>query len=134
MADEDQKLQIDDDWKSEAAAEKERLSESAETAEAAGPAGIPEADFIGLIQILAMQAMVGLGGMAGPGGQEIPPNLDLAKHYVDLLEVLDKKTAGNLTPEEKRQLDTSLHQLRMAYVELVQRGGSIPPPPPGAVG
>ncbi len=134
MADEDQKLQIDDDWKSEAAAEKERLSENTETADKAAPAGMPQADFTGLVQILGMQAMVGLGGMAGPGGQQIPPNLDLAKHYVDLLEVLDKKTAGNLTPEEKQQLDTTLHQLRMAYVEMVQQGGPVPPPAPGVGG
>jgi len=113
------KLQIDDDWKSEAAKEKERL---AETAENAGPQRLPPADFVGLVQLIAMQAIVGLGGMAGPGGQEIPPNMELAKHHIDQLDVLDKKTKGNLDPNEKAVLDTTLHQLRMAYVEAV-RGG-----------
>ena len=67
-----------------------------------------------------MQTMVGLGGMKGPDGQDIPPNMEIAKHYIDMLEVLDTKTAGNLDADEKRLLDTSLHQLRMAYVEVIR--------------
>ena len=113
------KIQIDDDWKSEAAKEKERLAETVDTGH---PRQLPAADFTGLIQLIAMQAIVGLGGMAGPAGQEIPPNLDLAKHHIDMLDVLEKKTKGNLDPNEKAILDTTLHQLRMAYVE-VSRGG-----------
>ncbi|OQZ05910.1 MAG: hypothetical protein B6D36_07690, partial [Planctomycetes bacterium UTPLA1] len=99
MSDQDQRLQIDDDWKSEAAAEKARLAETVEEQESRG---MPAADFVGLVQLLAMQAVVGLGGFAGPGGQEIPPNLELAKHHIDMLEVIETKTKGNLTPEEKR--------------------------------
>lgn len=111
------KIHIDDDWKSEAAREKEKL---AETVEKHTERTLPKADFIGLVNLLAMQAMVGLGGFAGPGGQEIPPNLEMAKHHIDLLDVLDRKTQGNLDPDEKRLMDTTLHQLRMAYVEMVQ--------------
>jgi uncharacterized protein DUF1844 len=122
----DRKIQVDDDWKSQAAQEKARLAETAET----GPAhGMPEASFAGLVQLIAMQALVGLGGFAGPAGQEIPPNLDLAKHHIDLLDMLDRKTSGNLQPDEKRVLDTTLHQLRMAYVEAVR--GGVPMPPSG---
>ncbi len=121
------KIQVDDDWKSQAAAEKARLAESAE---AESPRGVPEASFAGLVQLLAMQALVGLGGFAGPGGQEIPPNLDLAKHHIDMLDVLDGKSKGNLSPDEKRLLDTTLHQLRMAYVEAIR--GVPGGPPPGA--
>jgi len=111
------KIHIDDDWKSEAAREKEQLAESVEQH---GERALPKADFMGLLNLLAMQAMVGLGGFAGPGGQEIPPNLELAKHHIDLIDVLDRKTQGNLDAEEKRVIDTTLHQLRMAYVEMVQ--------------
>jgi hypothetical protein len=125
MAEEGPKLQIDDDWKSQAAAEKERLAASVETGE---HREMPSASFTGLVQLIAMQAMVGLGGLAGPPGQEIPPNLELAKHHIDLLDVLDTKTKGNLSPDEKRLLDTTLHQLRMAYVEALQGGGHSAPP------
>jgi len=126
MSDSGPKLHVDDDWKSEAAAEKARLEE---TTKQAGPREPLKADLAGLIQLLAMQAVVGLGGLAGPGGQEIPPNLELAKHHIELLDVLEAKTAGNLTPEEKKLLDTTLHQLRMAYVETIQGGGAPGPAP-----
>lgn len=125
MAEDESKLIIDDDWKSEAAAEKERLADAVE--ESVARPGMLTADFTGLVQLLAMQAMVGLGGMRGPGGQDIPPNIELAKHHIDLLDVLEQKTAGNLDPTEKRNLDTTLHQLRMAYVEVVQAGAAPPP-------
>ncbi len=115
MADEG-KLHIDDDWKTQAAQEKEKLAEAVEQSGERRP---PRADFIGLLNLIAMQAMIGLGGFAGAGGQEIPPNLELAKHHIDLLDVLERKTQGNLDPEEKRALDMTLHQLRMAYVEMV---------------
>ena len=42
----------------------------------------------------------GLGGFQGPGGERIPPNPDAAKHHIDLLDVLEQKTKGNLTDEE----------------------------------
>lgn len=126
MSDQDAKLQIDDDWKSEAAAEKARLAETVEE-QASRP--MPEADFVGLIQLLAMQAVVGLGGLAGPGGQDIPPNIELAKHHIDMLEVLETKTKGNLSEEEKRLLDTTLHQLRMAYVEALRGPAAMPGKP-----
>jgi Domain of unknown function (DUF1844) len=118
MSDDAPRIQIDDDWKSQAAREKEQLADTVEQQEAGR--GIPKADFLGLVQLLAMQAVIGLGGFAGPGGQEIPPNLDAAKHHIDLLDVLEKKTANNLDPSEKATLETTLHQLRMAYVETMR--------------
>lgn len=119
MTDDAPKIHIDDDWKSEAAAEKERLAKQVDE-KASG--SIPAPTFIEIVQTLAMQAMVGLGGMQGPDGQAIPANLDLAKHFIDMLDVLEKKTKGNLEENERDVLDTTLHQLRMAYVEVV-RGG-----------
>jgi hypothetical protein len=122
---EEHKLQVDDDWKNQAAAEKERLSKKIDE-EQRQP--WPEADLTGLVQLLAMQAMIGLGGFAGPGGQQIPPNIEMAKHHIDLLDVLEAKTKGNLTPEEQQVLNVTLHQIRMAYVETVQ-GGAMPARP-----
>jgi hypothetical protein len=116
---------IDSDWKAEAQREKERLaSQTAETgagaaAGATGPGGVPQADFAGLINVLAMQALVSLGGVRGPGGQPFPPNPEMAKYHIDLLEVLEARTRNNLTPEEKRILDLTLYELRMRYVQVV---------------
>ena len=44
-------------------------------------------------------------------------NLDTARHFIDTLEMLEKKTAGNLEQDEQRLLDEVLHQLRMSYMQ-----------------
>ena len=111
-------LHIDSDWKTEAAKEKERLA-SQEPADRPGPASAEAASFIELVNLIALQAAIGLGGYQGPGGERIPPNPLAAKHHIDLLEVLEKKTAGNLNEEEKRILDGVLYELRMQYVAVV---------------
>jgi hypothetical protein len=123
------KLHIDDDWKAEARREKERLAEEIERTESAG---MPESSFAEIVNTLALQAMVGLGGIAGPGGQRVPPNLEMAKHFIDLLDVLDQKTRGNLSDAEKRALDATLYNLRLVFVDLA--GGAPPTPPPGPPG
>lgn len=123
MADDAPKLHIDDDWKSEAAAEKEKLSAEVESTHGdMGP--IPEASFAEIVQLLAYQAMIGLGGMRTPDGREVPPNFDMAKHHIDLLAILEQKTDGKLESQEKEMLNTTLYQLRMAYVEMVQHAAS----------
>ena len=48
------------------------------------------------------------------------PNLELdqAKHVIDLLTMLEQKTEGNRSPEETAELDSTLHELRLAYVTI----------------
>jgi len=118
-------LHIDSDWKTEAAQEKERLANQERTTRPAAGAE-PAANFVELVNLMAMQAAIGLGGYQGPGGERIPPNPIVAKHHIDLLEVLEKKTAGNLSEEEKRILDGVLYELRLQYVQAVSapRGGA----------
>ncbi len=120
------KLHIDSDWKTEAAREKERLAK--ETAEDTAPAGgVPGQPVLAdLINMLAMQAAIALGGYKGPGGDSIPANPEAAKHHIDLLDVLEQKTKGNLSDDEKHVLDTVLYELRMQYVQVV---GSVRPTP-----
>ncbi len=120
------RLHVDDDWKAQAQREKETLSAEVESKR---PTEAGAASFIEILNTLAMQAVVGLGGLAGPEGQQIPPNPDMAKHFIDMLDVLEQKTRGNLTPDEKKALDTTLYSLRMAYVETVG-GGTAPGTPP----
>ena len=124
MTDEQQPggLHIDSDWKTEAAREKERLA-SQESAEAKAAPG--EANFVELLNLLAMQAAIALGGYQGPGGERIAPNPAAAKHQIDLLGVLEQKTAGNLSDEEKKMLDGVIYELRMQYVQAV---GGMPSP------
>ena len=68
--------------------------------------------------MIIIQASIGLGGFQDPqSGQRIPPNLPTAKHYIDLLELLQAKTKGNLDENEKALLESTLHELRMAFVQ-----------------
>jgi hypothetical protein len=79
---------------------------------------LPRADFSVLVQMFATQAMVALGLIAEPGADAPQRNLPLARHFIDLLGVLDEKSRGNLTPAEQQLLTTSLHELRLVFVEL----------------
>lgn len=125
--DEGPKIHVDDDWKSEARREKEKLATEAAKEPVGGVPGQP--GFADLVNLFAMQAMVGLGGMQSQDGRAIPPNLPMAKYHIDLLEVLGEKTASNLDAEEKKLLETTLFNLRMAYVEITQ-GAAGPAPGP----
>ena len=74
-----------------------------------------------LVSYLSTTTMFQLGLMAGPGGERIPPDMVNARRTIDLLQVLQEKTSGNLTPNESRLLDDVLYELRMTFVELQKR-------------
>ena len=78
----------------------------------------PGANFEILLSYLSTTAMFQLGLLPGPSGERIPADLGNARRTIDLLEVLEQKTRGNLTPEEARLLDDVLADLRMGYVEV----------------
>ncbi|MHC4696471.1 MAG: DUF1844 domain-containing protein [Planctomycetota bacterium] len=125
------RLHIDSDWKTEAAQEKERLAHEEQAAADEPGAAAPGApSFAELLNMLAMQAAIALGGYQGRSGERIPPNPAAAKHHIELLDVLEQKTKGNLTDEEKRALDGVLYELRMQYVQAVS--GGAPPVQPGS--
>ncbi len=84
------------------------------------PDQMPQADFNTLSTMIASQAMVALGAIPNPATGRAEPQPVLASYFVDLLSVLQEKTAGNLTDAENDGLEQTLHQLRMAYVELTR--------------
>ncbi len=59
-----------------------------------------------------------LGGDGVPEGRT--PDLEVARHSIDLLDVLKTKTKGNLTLEESRLLDNTLTELRFRYIQRVE--------------
>ena len=124
------KIHIDSDWKTEAQQEKQRLAEQeAASDKSTGPG---EVTFANVVNLLAMQAVVGLGGMQTPDGQKLPPDPQAARLYIDLLAVLEEKTKGNLSDDERKMLSQTLHELRMMFVQLVGPVGGAAPSPPGA--
>ena len=79
---------------------------------------LPPATFDFLIFSLRAQAEMKLGLMYFGKPEEKPePDLELARHTIDLLGILDQKTRGNLTLEEQRMLENSLTELRFRYVQ-----------------
>jgi len=81
-----------------------------------GPTG-----FDTLVSYLSTTAMFQFGLLPGPGGERIPADLPNARRTVDLLEVLQEKTQGNLTPGEAKMLEDVLYELRLTYVEVQKR-------------
>lgn len=77
--------------------------------------------FAMLVSYLSTTAMFQLGLLPGPGGEYIPADLANAGRTVDLLEVLQEKTRGNLTGQESKLLDDVLYELRMTYLEVQKR-------------
>ena len=121
------KIIIDEDWKAKVEAEREALREKQEAAQAAGPAEkpatearrpAPPASLAALIASLAFQATMSLGLVVDPKSGPPQPHLDEARHLIDMLQMLEEKTAGNRTPEEGQRLEYTLHDLRMAYVAV----------------
>ena len=80
----------------------------------------PESDritFSAFVVSLATSAAVHFGDLADPAtGKAHPPDLAGASQMIDLLTLLEEKTRGNLTPEERHLLGQVLYELRMRFV------------------
>ncbi len=83
---------------------------------------IPQASFSNFILSLNAQALVFLGALPHPESNKIEANILLAKHTIDILEILKEKTKGNLTQEEQNLLDEVLFRLKLIYVEVQKKG------------
>lgn len=81
------------------------------------PDKLPPPSFSLLVATFGSQAMVALGQVPNPLDNKTEVRLDLAKHAIDMLAIIEQKTKGNLAADEAAMLEAVLHQLRMAYVE-----------------
>lgn len=77
--------------------------------------------FINLVLMFQMAAWQHLGKVADPMTNKIERNLDQAHFSIDLLEMIRKKTAGNLSNDEKRLLDHAISELQLNYVDEVEK-------------
>jgi hypothetical protein len=88
-------------------------------------------NFERLLQSLYMTAAVQMGAGTAPNEQ---PRIDIlgARQSIDMLSVLDEKTKGNLTEQEKRLLQNALFDLRMSFLEItnaIANSAQRPPQP-----
>ena len=86
-------------------------------------------NFDRLVQSLYMTAAVQMGAGTAPNEQ---PRIDIlgARQSIDMLSVLDEKTKGNLTEQEKRLLQNALFDLRMSFLEITNAIASSAQRPP----
>jgi len=84
------------------------------------------ASFFSLIMSLASNAAANLGMMPHPVTGETGVDLGTAKHWIDVLGMLEEKTRGNLDQQEAQALEGLLADLRMQYVSFT----NSPTPPP----
>ena len=82
--------------------------------------------FIEFVMMQAQNAALFLGQIPNPKTGEGEINLDLARMFIDQLEMIQEKTRGNLTNEETMVLRNALSNLQMAFVEV--SGGARPEP------
>jgi hypothetical protein len=83
--------------------------------------GIPPASFEFLILSLRAQTEMQLGLFHFGDDKEKPqPDFDLARHSIDMMNVLLEKTRGNLTLDEQRLLENSLTELRFRFIQAVE--------------
>jgi hypothetical protein len=85
-----------------------------------GARELPPASVESLVQSLATQIAFYLSDLAAQRGDDAS-NMDMAKHLIDTLGVLEQKTANNLTPEEQSFLDTALYETRMRFINTASQ-------------
>ena len=94
---------------------------------------LPDADnpagFANFIMSIASNAASSLGMMEHPVTHKREVDLELAKHWIDILGMLERKTKGNLAPQEEKIVESLLADLRMQYVSLTS---SVSPKASGA--
>lgn len=78
---------------------------------------MPEINFTTFILSLNSSALVHMGLEADPVTGSRSADMTLAKQTLDILAMLQEKTEGNLTGEEKRLLTHLLYELRLLYVK-----------------
>ena len=119
MADQNEapKIHIDSDWKAEARAEKQRLAEKAKDAGPSARGQIPPASFEALVSTMANPALLFMGLIPTQDGRRVQ-QLDLARHHIDMLGVLEDKTKGNLSDDEQKLLSATLYELRNHYISV----------------
>ena len=78
----------------------------------------PQVSFVAFILSLASNAAVHFGDLPDPiTNEQRSVDLDAASQLIELIAMLQEKTRGNLSAEERQLLDQVLYELRMRFIE-----------------
>ena len=95
-------------------------SEGPETPPSEGEGGVTQVDFSTFIFSLFSSALIQLGDMADPITGQMEKNLQAAQQTIDILDILARKTEGNLSGEEDRLLKNASAELKWKYLDAVK--------------
>ncbi len=86
----------------------------------------PALSFTAFVLSLASTAAIHFGDLPDPqSGRPSEPDLAGAAQMIEILTLLEQKTKGNLTAEERSMLEQVLYELRLRFVEVSAGGKRI---------
>lgn len=109
------------------------MSDSVDSAEAGcgegrvpdkeGGCVMPEVTFPAFVMSLNTSALFHLGEIAEPGTGRKMVDLDLARHAIDTLTLIEEKTKGNLSSDEQELLKNILYDIKLRFVNVAKKQG-----------
>jgi len=78
--------------------------------------------FVQLVLSFHAAAWQQMGKVTSVMTGKIERDLNMAKHSIDMLGMLEEKTKGNLTEDEEKYLKHTLYELRMNYLDEMKKG------------
>ena len=86
--------------------------------------------FAAFVLSLAHTVGVHFGDVPDPvSGAKAETNLAASQQMIDILALLEEKTRGNLTAEERQLVEQILYELRLRFVEIRQASSGPSPEP-----
>lgn len=82
---------------------------------------MPEVTFPAFVMSLNTSALYHLGEIADPGTGKTVVDLDLARHAIDTLALIQNKTKGNLSKDEEALLENILYDIKIRFVKAVKK-------------
>lgn len=113
------KKKVDEEWKQKA--QQEKLHNEKKIDEDYKGKIQEEINFNTFIAGLVAQALIHLGVIENPATKKAELDIEQAKYTIDILQILEEKTKGNLTPEEAEYLKNVLHELRLGFVKVSKK-------------
>ena len=101
--------------------EKKDICGEGEVPDKEGRCVMPEVTFSTFVMSLNTSVLYHLGEIADPETGAKMVNIDLARHAIDTLVILEQKTKGNLTEEESELLKNILYDVKMRFVNAVKK-------------
>ncbi|HET6267564.1 MAG TPA: DUF1844 domain-containing protein [Acidobacteriota bacterium] len=101
----------------EPVSEEKKPREKRSSARSSQPEPPEKINFVSILFSYVHTALICLGDVEDPIEKKKSENLAGAREMIDILELMQDKTKGNLDPQEQQYLDSALYDLRMRFVQ-----------------